>query len=175
MQIRPTCEIDDCNRKAHWNGQYRADGSRAYRKYCGHHHKERGKRFNELRARTDRRSSPKCAAVGCNKRTTLNGTDINGSPLYTTYCTEHLNLSTVYLGFRKDHCENIDGRLGFICTTNIFWAGMLDVDHINGNPHDNREENLQTLCKCCHSYKGWANKDYATPGRKALKTVDIVA
>jgi hypothetical protein len=46
---------------------------------------------------------------------------------------------------------------------------MLDVDHINGNPYDDSVENLQTLCKCCHAYKGHKNGDYKTPGRKQIK------
>ena len=74
-----------------------------------------------------------------------------------------------YKIYRKDFCENIDGRLGFKCTTTIIdpeW--QLDTDHINGDPSDNREENLQTLCKCCHSIKTRDSKDYASPGRKAL-------
>jgi len=28
-----------------------------------------------------------------------------------------------------------------------------DVDHIDGNPYDNDEENLQSLCHECHSRK----------------------
>ena len=74
-----------------------------------------------------------------------------------------------YRRYRKDYCENIDKRLGFKCTTNLFWDGMLDVDHRNGDPTDNRPRNLQTLCKCCHAYKTHKNKDARTPGRKALK------
>ena len=46
---------------------------------------------------------------------------------------------------------------------------QLEVDHINGNPEDDREKNLQTLCNNCHAYKTHAFKDYATPGRKTLK------
>ena len=168
MLTPPTCEIDECNRIAHWVGKYRADGSRMYRKYCVTHHKERGKRFNELRSQTDRRSAPRCNAVGCNKKTSLVGTDIEGKPLFTTYCPDHLNLSTAYLAYRKDYCENKDGRLGFTCTTTITMNAMLQVDHIDGNPKNNDTQNLQTLCACCHIHKTITNKDYLTPGRKAL-------
>ena len=75
----------------------------------------------------------------------------------------------IYKIHRKKYCENIDGRLGFKCTTTIIdpeW--QLDTDHINGNPNDNKKENLQTLCKCCHSIKTRDSKDYASPGRKSL-------
>jgi len=70
---------------------------------------------------------------------------------------------------RKDYCENIDGRLGFKCTTNIVdpeW--QLDADHIDGNPTHNDAENIQTLCKCCHAIKTRDEKDYLTDGRKTL-------
>ncbi len=76
-----------------------------------------------------------------------------------------------YRKYRKDYCENIDGRLGYKCTTTIVWEGQLQVDHINGIPTDNRPKNLQTLCACCHVYKSNINEDYATPGRKTLKKV----
>lgn len=69
-----------------------------------------------------------------------------------------------------DYCENIDGRLGFKCTTTIMLdCGMLHGDHKNGVPWDNRPENLQTLCSCCHSYKSHVFKDYASVGRRAAK------
>lgn len=74
------------------------------------------------------------------------------------------------LRYRKDYCENIDGRLGFTCTSTITHPKLqLDGDHINGNPEDDREENIQTLCKNCHAVKTHMNKDYATIGRKKLK------
>jgi hypothetical protein len=84
-------------------------------------------------------------------------------------CSAHHNKTWhPTLQHRKDYCENKDGRLGYKCTTTIVWDGMLDVDHKNGKPNDNRPANLQTLCKCCHAYKTHRNKDYASPGRKAL-------
>jgi hypothetical protein len=59
---------------------------------------------------------------------------------------------------------------GFTCTSTIVDAEwQLDADHINGVPTDNRPENIQTLCKCCHAIKTRDEKDYLTAGRKTLK------
>jgi len=51
----------------------------------------------------------------------------------------------------------------------VLFVGMLDVDHIDGNPKNNDKSNAQTLCKCCHAYKTIKFKDYSSPGRGALK------
>jgi hypothetical protein len=79
-----------------------------------------------------------------------------------------------YKIYRKDYCENIDGRLGFVCTTNIIDPGwQLDADHINGDPYSHKTmgaDAIQTLCKCCHAIKTRDSRDYATPGRKQEKT-----
>ena len=87
--------------------------------------------------------------------------------------SEYTNQFHPYLKYRKSYCENIDGRLGYTCTTsNIpeeFGDSWLDTDHKNGDPTDNRPENLQTLCKCCHAYKTWKFGDAKTIGRKRLK------
>jgi len=74
-----------------------------------------------------------------------------------------------YRKHRKDYCENVDGRLGFICTTTIVHSVQLDVDHKDGNHLNNDLDNLQTLCKCCHSYKGLIYEDYKSPGRRTRK------
>jgi len=87
-----------------------------------------------------------------------------------------------YLKYRKDYCENKDGRLGFVCNTTLptmemlknagiavsHWTPQqfLDADHIDGDPSNNSEENIQTLCKHCHMIKSAQNGDHATPGRK---------
>ena len=70
----------------------------------------------------------------------------------------------------KNYCENIDGRLGFKCTTTIILhKGMLENDHKNGVPFDHVESNMQTLCSCCHKYKSNVFKDYASVGRKTIR------
>ena len=128
---------------------------------------------------------PKCSVDGCDNDCQVYGKRKDGTRTFRKICQQHhveycatnkgmsvtewTNSFHPYRKYRKDYCENIDGRLGFICTTNIVWDGMLDVDHIDGNALNNDDaSNLQTLCKCCHAYKGNMNKDYLTPGRKAL-------
>ena len=74
-----------------------------------------------------------------------------------------------YLMFRKDYCENVDGRLGHVCTTTIVIEGQLQVDHIDGNPANNDRSNHQTLCADCHIVKTHLNEDWKTPGRKAAR------
>jgi|TARA_B100002003_G_C13855502_1_gene419116 5-methylcytosine-specific restriction endonuclease McrA len=79
--------------------------------------------------------------------------------------SDRLNSKHPSRKYRKDYCENIDGRLGFKCTTKItedmIKAGVLEVDHIiprtKGGKDD--DENLQTLCCNCHKMKGWLFED----------------
>lgn len=59
-----------------------------------------------------------------------------------------------YRKYMKDICE----RCGFVPEHRC----QLDVDHINGDHSDNREENLQTLCANCHRLKTYLNKDWET-------------
>ena len=82
--------------------------------------------------------------------------------------TEYKNSIHPSRRHRKTYCENIDGRLGFKCTTTILMLAQLDGDHIDGNPSNNDPSNIQTLCSCCHTYKTIMNGDSKTPGRKAL-------
>ena len=142
---RPCCQSPDCTKPAARTGYY-WDGEPRWRKWCHTCH-----------------SSRTAAKHGLTKMIEITARR-NGFEDYTDY----RNSKHPYLKHRKTHCENTDGRLGFKCTTTIFWKGMLDVDHINGDPTDHREENLQTLCKCCHAYKTIISGDHATPGRKAL-------
>ena len=49
-----------------------------------------------------------------------------------------------------------------------YFEGWLEVDHIDGDPSNHDPENLQTLCSCCHKWKTLIEKDYKSPGKKAL-------
>jgi hypothetical protein len=73
----------------------------------------------------------------------------------------------IYKQHRKDYCENIDGRLGYICTTTIMAPNwQLEVDHIDGDPNNNHPSNLQTLCCCDHRYKTMLNEENLTKEKR---------
>ena len=84
---------------------------------------------------------------------------------------DHINSKDAYRKYRLTYCENIDGRFGFVCTTNVVWKGMLDVDHKDEDYLNNEPSNLQTLCKCCHAWKSndFVKKFGKTAGRKTKK------
>lgn len=169
LSKRPKCINKGCNRHAHNMGTYDRNGYPRFRKYCGPCHIGRMQVFRTEMENFDRRNAPKCKLYDCRKRVTVKGTNHKGKLTFNVYCADHVGLNVEYRAYRKDYCENIDGRLQFQCTTTIIWDGMLDVDHIDGNPENNDPKNLQTLCKCCHAYKTNIAGDYATPGRKTLK------
>lgn len=86
------------------------------------------------------------------------GTKKDGSVKYGVRCGRCHDIRygiRPYLIHEKTYCENIDGRLGFVCTANIVHQKQLTVDHINGrnveDPHG--AWNCQTLCHNCHTMK----------------------
>ena len=115
-----------------------------------------------------------CHEEGCTRTGRKVRKRIDGSYILGKFCNKHHQMmyninGWSYKQYRKDYCENTDGRLGFVCTSTIIdpeW--QLDADHINGIPSDDRPDNIQTLCKCCHSIKTRDNQDYLTEGRKVL-------
>lgn len=102
---------------------------------------------------------PKCTEEGCMRPGLYNGMHRkDGSRIYKAHCAGHhqqrYGMEGGHRMSRKDYCENIDGRLGHVCTTTIIdpkWE--LEGDHIN-NKHTGKENNvdsnIQTLCACCH-------------------------
>lgn len=82
----------------------------------------------------------------------------DGSKRYGVQCTRCHDIrygNRPYLIHEKPYCENIDGRLGYVCTATIVNQKQLTVDHINGrdveDPHG--AWNCQTLCHNCHAEK----------------------
>lgn len=94
----------------------------------------------------------KCTVSGCNRIAQNTGHVSTKTNLLQRrrVCQYHhdltLNNKNRYKKFKKDHCENDDGRLGFIC------PGMpsdLSVIHLDHNPHNNAATNLMTVCFYC--------------------------
>lgn len=85
--------------------------------------------------------------------------------------------------FKKYCCSNLDGRLGFPCSTDHSKIqdprGKFQIDHIDGDCTHNDLTNLQELCLNCHQEKGMRAGDYAkttNTGRpeKAVKRVNVI-
>ena len=105
-----------------------------------------------------------CSVPGCNKKGQHLGSyyktgEKAGQPRRRDKCGKHHFIQYgindwEYKIHRKDYCENIDGRLGFKCTTTIIDTSyQLEVDHLDEDHNNNNKENLQTLCACCHRMK----------------------
>lgn len=82
---------------------------------------------------------------------------------------------------KKDYCENIDGHLGFQCTSTIHGSWVLELDHKDGNHLHNLPSNVETLCKICHSQKSRlagdykkATKQHTSPNKIQLNTFSPV-
>ena len=112
---------------------------------------------------------PTCLSHGCDKFVAYSTKTSTGLPVWRPHCSRCHQASggrnTFARGVRsakKDYCENIDGRLGFTCTSAIIGSCQLDLDHIDGNHFHNVPENIQTICKNCHSWKTKVEGDSIT-------------
>jgi cytochrome c2 len=163
--IRPKCQNDGCNEDCQVSGR-RKDGSAIFRKVCQKCHgdkiakKHGAKNLAEVVA--------KKAGFETASEYSYHMLELRAESLGFANVASYINSTHPYRKYRKSYCENIHGILGFKCTTTILLDAQLEVDHIDGDPSNNDESNLQTLCACCHKYKTIINEDYATPGRKAL-------
>lgn len=63
-----------------------------------------------------------------------------------------------YIVHKKDYCEWKDG-----CDFKIAHPCQLEVDHIDGNHHNNDPDNLQTLCANHHALKTHLEGNYNKP------------
>ena len=62
---------------------------------------------------------------------------------------------------KKNYCENRDGHLGWTCPVSTFegFEASLDLDHLDGDHHNNTPSNVKTYCKLCHGRKSLINGD----------------
>ncbi len=111
---------------------------------------------------------PICVNPGCGKPVTVSSGKITDLyPKWRVHCSHCQGAS--YGGhphaygvtpFKKGTCSNTNERLGFPCVIDWELAKKAsvrvatEIDHINGDPEDNRIENLQELCPVCHRTKG---------------------
>ena len=95
-----------------------------------------------------------CSYKGCLSDARKRGTSKLGFPTYRKYCNTHEKSHYKYkyrLAKEAKCCS-----CGFVPVHPC----QLDVDHVDGNKHNNDIENLQTLCANCHRLKTHKNKDY---------------
>jgi hypothetical protein len=99
----------------------------------------------------------------------------NQGSIRSTQTNEIIPLRTDRDGYRRVHLKLDSGGRKHLGVHRIVLEAFVgeanqgyQCNHIDGNPSNNEGENLQTLCGCCHTYKTLTEKDYLTPGRKAL-------
>jgi 5-methylcytosine-specific restriction endonuclease McrA len=101
-----------------------------------------------------RKTRDRCA---CGKATESNGI-VNGKRTYKRICTACRDKRRKQIReLKKPQCK----LCGFVAQ----WHGQLDLDHVDGNHHNNDPSNLQTLCANCHRLKTHRSRDHLNPGR----------
>lgn len=104
--------------------------------------------------------APRCVLPECNNRVDYHRRYIkeDGTPgwRWKTFCEKHRNtligrMQVQEFFKRRGGCENRNGQLGWQC--NDPDTPSLTIDHINGNKHDDFEENVMVLCANCHNRK----------------------
>ena len=100
--------------------------------------------------------APECSYPGCNNKVGYHKkyTKENGTlgAKWKSCCEFHRTDQKLAMDkFKmKSGCANVDAHYGFKCTSNITNPGQLDINHIDGNRHNNSPENREVLCKVCH-------------------------
>lgn len=70
---------------------------------------------------------------------------------------------------KKTYCENIEGNPAFgLCKQKTYHSSELHLDHKDGNPFNDSDENKWTICSNCHERKTYFMGDHKTEGRGAI-------
>jgi hypothetical protein len=113
---------------------------------------------------------PICINKGCKKPVTYNRKNLDGTHRWKPVCghcrdaqTGKSKYAKGVVPYRTGICENKDGKLGFKCAVNHKLLPkdmhLTEIDHINGDPADNRVSNIQELCVICHKIKSRLSGD----------------
>ena len=121
--------------------------------------------------KADGRTIPICINQGCEKEVAVRHWSAEGKPSLKTECgrcstaRKKGNKVENITFHKKKYCQNKDNILGFLCPMDPeryhkFSSDIYDMDHKDGDHHNNTPENLITLCKVCHAYKGQISGDF---------------
>ena len=110
---------------------------------------------------------PTCVNKGCNNNVIVRDWKYYSFKHMCSDCTARLQKGLPpragVTSYKKNYCENKDGRLGFECPVNEKWNfpnSVLHGDHKDGDHENNVIENMQTLCSICHHLKGLHSGDF---------------
>jgi len=129
---------------------------------------------------------PKCINHGCDKDVAIRHPAASSQGLIPSFKTECGTCSSSRCKgkfikgitfHKKTYCENKDNILGFKCPMDEsrydeFPSDIYDMDHKDGNHHNNTYANIITICKICHARKGKESGDFnsqKTSSRKQKK------
>ena len=171
------CKI--CGKKTHPTGKRKSDGAqRRHPDLCTKHHQEDRAKENGFD------TYAKMIYSNAGFDSSLEYQDHAAKLKGFTGVTAHRNSTHRWRKFKKDYCENVDGRLGFKCSyTKKQWhskigkmlevTGVLEVDHIipKSKGGEDTEENTQTLCCNCHQYKTVTYKDSSPKSEVVMELV----
>ena len=109
---------------------------------------------------------PECVNHGCDRQVVVREWKYWSFKSECSRCTNARKKGLFIEGVtihKKEYCENYDGHLGFSCPVDsACWSGFLnslDLDHLDGDHHNNTPENVKTYCKLCHGKKSMENGD----------------
>ena len=114
---------------------------------------------------------PICINDGCENEVAIRHWTAQGDPSLKTECstcsrarTKNKTLKGITF-HKKNYCENSEGILGFICPMDStryleFPSDIYHMDHVDGDHHNNINNNIKTFCAICHTRKGKENNDF---------------
>lgn len=96
----------------------------------------------------------KCSIPHCNNNVGYHKAHKNGTHQNKQVCEYHRKAGKEEVDAWKmsQGCANKDAHYGFACVSmDILHPATLDINHIDGNNLNRDPENIEVLCKMCHT------------------------